>query len=70
MSLKNVVKANIYLSNLSRDFGPVNEVGVFIFSQIPASGYDIQGEGNFYVLVCFQAVVALLAPWTWMSEWH
>lgn len=26
MSLKNVVKANIYLSNLSRDFAAVNEV--------------------------------------------
>jgi enamine deaminase RidA (YjgF/YER057c/UK114 family) len=26
MTLKNVVKANIYLSNLSRDFGAVNEV--------------------------------------------
>lgn len=26
MSLKNVVKANIYLSNLSRDFSAVNEV--------------------------------------------
>jgi len=28
MSLKNVVKANIYLSNLSRDFNVVNEVRV------------------------------------------
>lgn len=26
MSLKNVVKANIYLSNLSRDFNAVNDV--------------------------------------------
>ncbi|GFZ47253.1 Maintenance of mitochondrial function 2 [Saitozyma sp. JCM 24511] len=56
MSLKNVVKANIYLSNLSRDFAAVNEVykemlpepkpartcvGV---AELPAGGTDVEIE--------------------------
>lgn len=42
MSLSNVVKANIYLSNLSRDFVAVNEV-----SQQP------EHHGPFLVLISF-----------------
>ena len=40
LSLKDVVKANIYLSNLSQDFGSVNEVCHEIAKL--ATGADVQ----------------------------
>ncbi|KAK6906390.1 endoribonuclease [Kwoniella mangroviensis CBS 8886] len=56
MSLKNVVKANIYLSNLSRDFNAVNEVWKELMpepkpartcvgvAELPAGGTDVEIE--------------------------
>ncbi|WVR07849.1 hypothetical protein IAU60_004892 [Kwoniella sp. DSM 27419] len=56
MTLGNVVKANIYLSNLSRDFGPVNEVWKEMMpepkpartcigvAELPAGGTDVEIE--------------------------
>jgi enamine deaminase RidA (YjgF/YER057c/UK114 family) len=38
LSLKDVVKANIYLSNLSQDFGAVNEVCDRPFRSLAGSG--------------------------------
>jgi len=36
MTLKNVVKANIYLSDLSKDFNAVNEVRIDLTSKRPS----------------------------------
>ncbi|OCF32257.1 endoribonuclease [Kwoniella heveanensis CBS 569] len=56
MSLANVVKANIYLSNLSKDFGAVNEVWKELMpepkpartcvgvAELPAGGTDVEIE--------------------------
>lgn len=56
MNLSNVVKANIYLSNLSRDFVAVNEVWKDIMpepkpartcigvAELPAGGTDVEIE--------------------------
>jgi hypothetical protein len=46
MTLKNVVKANIYLSNLSRDFDAINEVRQ-IFLYLPGDLWLMTGNGWF-----------------------
>lgn len=44
MTLKNVVKANIYLSNLSRDFNAMNEVSAQSFPAVSqALSYTFSG---------------------------
>ncbi|WVQ93015.1 hypothetical protein IAU59_000078 [Kwoniella sp. CBS 9459] len=60
MTLANVVKANIYLSNLSRDFGTVNEVWKEMMpepkpartcigvAELPAGGTDVEIEFTAY----------------------
>ncbi|OCF40416.1 endoribonuclease [Kwoniella heveanensis CBS 569] len=60
MTLANVVKANIYLSNLSRDFATVNEVWKEMMpepkpartcigvAELPAGGTDIEIEFTAY----------------------
>ncbi|KZO91232.1 Endoribonuclease L-PSP [Calocera viscosa TUFC12733] len=35
-SLEKIVKVNVYLSNMKRDFGPMNEVYATYFKQVPA----------------------------------